>query len=148
MAAIVMAVLVALPAVHALPPAHALRATSAAATGVTLKVYKNLGLLGAPASTSVLTTPEFEHSASEPFSAEMVGTLDFPATGGVFRFDCNWTVATMGYVWVDGHMVCQDAHTYKPGAGTARMGPCRCSSSAPGTARAHPRRHRRPRARA
>ena len=118
MAAIVMAALVALPAVHALPPAHALPATSAAATGVTLKVYKNLGLLGAPASTSVLTTPEFEHSASEPFSAEMVGTLDFPATGGVFRFDCNWTVATMGYVWVDGHMVCQDAHTYKPGAGT------------------------------
>eukprot|EP01051_Picozoa_sp_SAG22_P013178 SAG22_NODE_1450_length_4395_cov_19.169926_1_plen_72_part_00 len=41
----------------------------------------------------------------------MVGTIDFPAGGGVFRFDCNWTVATMGYVWVDGHMVCQDAHT-------------------------------------
>ena len=101
-----------LPAVHALP------ATAAAAAGVTLKIYKNLGLLGAPASTSVLATPEFEHSASEPFSAEMVGTLDFPAGGGVFRFDCNWTVATMGYVWVDGHMVCQDAHTYKPGAGT------------------------------
>lgn len=113
MAAIVMATLVALAAAHALP------ATSAArATGVTLKIYKNLGLFGAPASTSVLTTPEFEHSASEPFSAEMVGTLDFPAGGGVFRFDCNWTVATMGYVWVDGHMVCQDAHTYKPGAGT------------------------------
>ena len=107
MAAIVMALL---PAARALP--------SAAAAGVTLNIYENLGLSGKPVSTSVLASPEFQHSASTPFSAEMVGTLDFPADGGVFRFDCNWTIATMGYVWVDGHMVCQDAHTYKPGAGT------------------------------
>lgn len=86
--------------------------------GMTVKVYKNLGLYGTPASTTVVSAPEFEHDASEPFSAEMVGTLQFPAAGGVFRFDCNWTGATMGYVWVDGHMVCQDAYTYKPGAGS------------------------------
>jgi hypothetical protein len=30
---------------------------------------------------------------------------------------CSWTGSTMGYVWVDGHMVCQDFKTYKPGAG-------------------------------
>jgi hypothetical protein len=87
-------------------------------TGVTLKLYDNLGLSGAPSASSVLPTAAFEHNAERPFSAEMVGTLAFPATGGVFRFDCNWTHVTMGYVWVDGHMVCQDPFTYKPGAGT------------------------------
>ena len=55
---------------------------------------------------------------AEPFSAELVGSIAFPVHGGVYHFDCNWTEATMGYVWVDGHMICQDAHTYKPGAGT------------------------------
>ena len=90
----------------------------APAAGLTLKIYENLGLFGTPAATSVISAPEFEHDGSAPFSAEMVGTLQFPKDGGVFRFDCNWTDATMGYVWVDGHMVCQDAHTYKPGAGS------------------------------
>ena len=42
----------------------------------------------------------------------------FPNPGGVYHFDCNWTKATMGFVWVDGHMVCQDDYTYKPQAGS------------------------------
>ena len=104
---------------HVLAPALLLMLPAAAAqeAGLTLKIYKNLGLFGTPTATSIISAPEFEHDGSEPFSAEMVGTLQFPADGGVFRFDCNWTDATMGYVWVDGHMVCQDAYTYRPGVG-------------------------------
>jgi hypothetical protein len=89
-----------------------------AADGVTLKVYKNMALHGTPASTKVINTTSFSLPATkEPFSAEMTGTLSFPPTGGVYHFDCKWTESTLGYVWVDGHMVCQDGKSYQPDPG-------------------------------
>ena len=87
--------------------------------GITLKLYKNQGLFGPPASIFVLNSTSFALPGNTSFSAELVGTVSFPPTGGVYHFACNMTAGTMGYVWVDGHMVCQDNITYKSYGGGA-----------------------------
>jgi hypothetical protein len=85
--------------------------------GLTLKTYTNMALAGPPATTTVVGTASCSLPGGSPFSAELVGTLAFPPGGGMFHFECTWTNTTVGFVWVDGHMVCQDGHAYRPDAG-------------------------------
>lgn len=82
----------------------------AAATGITLRTYTNMALSGIPSSTQILDTTAFSVPSGSPGSAELVGTIGFPTEGAVYHFDCQWAGTTMGFVWVDGHMVCQDGH--------------------------------------
>ena len=50
--------------------------TTAALSGVTLKVYDNMGLSGVPRSTAVLDTTSFSlPSDGKPFSAELTLSL-------------------------------------------------------------------------
>ena len=87
--------------------------------GLTLKTYSNTALSGAPAATSVVTAAAcLVPTGGAPLSAELVGTIFFPASGGVFHFNCSWVGTTVGFVWVDGHMVCQDGHAYHPDSGS------------------------------
>lgn len=51
---------------------------------------------------------------SAPFSAELEGTLTFPAPGVLLKFSCSFEGTSVAFVWVDGHMVCQDQNAYTP----------------------------------
>ena len=77
--------------------------------GLTLRVWNNTGRAGEPASTSIVAGPILNLTASGPFSAELEGTIDFNASG-VYEFFCNFSLTTTAFVWVDGHMICQDNH--------------------------------------
>ena len=87
--------------------------------GLTLKVYSNTGLYGEPVSTSVqqsasVSLPGAAHGGA--WSAELTGSLTFPGgfdAGGVYSFDCDFFNTTLGFVWVDGHLVCQDGNAYQ-----------------------------------
>jgi hypothetical protein len=39
------------------------------------------------------------------------GTIQFGASG-VYQFQCNFSMATTAFVWIDGHLVCQDGRAY------------------------------------
>ena len=84
--------------------------------GLTLRTYGNTALAGTPTSTSVATSATVA-LAGAPSSGELSGMLTFPATG-VYEFNCNFTGTTTGWVWVDGHQVCNDGNVYKLGAGS------------------------------
>ena len=57
--------------------------------------------------TTLLSNPEFTVDNSEPFSAELSGSIVFDSPG-IYEFMCNFTRTTTVFVWVDGHMVCVD----------------------------------------
>lgn len=86
--------------------------------GVTLKTYQNMALAGPAITTTVLATTACSLPGGKPLSAELAGTIAFPADGGVYHFDCRWENTTIGFVWVDGHLVCQDGNAYRPPVGT------------------------------
>eukprot|EP00750_Incisomonas_marina_P011382 INCI16371.1.p1 GENE.INCI16371.1~~INCI16371.1.p1 ORF type:complete len:914 (-),score=108.51 INCI16371.1:2333-5074(-) len=90
----------------------------AAENGLTLKVYDNMALFGQPVLTEVvdaasIVLPGSQHNGA--WSAELLGTVDFPGgfvDGGLYEFNCNFFNTTLGFVWVDGHLVCQDGNAY------------------------------------
>jgi Trehalase len=106
--------------------------------GITFKYYDNMGLAGTPSFTTILNTTSFsipltlllrltpEHKTTTttttptkqatPFSAELYGSLVVPPQGATYQFFCSWLGSSMGFVWVDGHMVCQDGNTYQTNA--------------------------------
>lgn len=92
-----------------------------AENGLTLKVYDNMALFGQPISTEVvdaasIVLPGSQHNGA--WSAELLGTVDFPggfADGGLYEFNCNFFNTTLGFVWIDGHLVCQDGNAYTNG---------------------------------
>eukprot|EP01045_Picozoa_sp_COSAG04_P000646 COSAG04_NODE_17_length_40288_cov_9.152728_2_plen_784_part_00 len=93
------------------------RLTSVAGeAGVRLRVYANSGLAGPPAEERLLPTASFALPASAhggTFSAELSGSLLLPAaSGGLFNFSCAFVNSTLGFVWVDGHLVCADGNAY------------------------------------
>ena len=79
----------------------------AADHGLTLSLFNNTALAGRPASTSVVPTPNYTHvSGDAPFSALMTGTLSVQR-GFTYNFTCDFGGAVLGYVHIDGHLVCQ-----------------------------------------
>jgi hypothetical protein len=92
-------------------------ASSAATSGLTLNVYDNTALAGVPVSTSVVDGASLSLPGSKydgAWSAELVGSITFPSgSGGTYEFDCSFANTTMAFVWVDGHLVCQDGNAYQ-----------------------------------
>lgn len=82
-----------------------------------LHVYNNTGLAGPALRSSVVRGAVIEVTADGPGSAELVGTIAFPAAGR-FGFDCGFTAAAAAFVWIDGHMVCQGGGVYAPAPGS------------------------------
>jgi hypothetical protein len=86
--------------------------------GLTLNVYSNTGLFGPPSSTSVVNGVSFALPGSAhggSWSAELIGSIAFPGgfdAGGLFQFSCDFFNTTLGFAWVDGHLVCQDGNAY------------------------------------
>jgi hypothetical protein len=77
-----------------------------------------MALAGQPATTTIVDTTACSLPGAAPLSAELVGTIAFPQAGGLFHFNCAWSGTTLGFVWIDGHLVCQDGHAYQPSDST------------------------------
>ena len=76
-------------------------------TGLALSVFNNTALAGQPSSTSLVPTPNYTSaSGSDPFSALITGTLSV-TRGYTYNFTCDFGGAVLGYVHIDGHLVCQ-----------------------------------------
>ena len=87
--------------------------------GVEFRVYSNTALAGTPTRTSVLPTATFRlppQLNGQGFSAELVGTVDVGHTaqtgGSWWNVTCDFEGTTLGFVWIDGHLVCHDGHAY------------------------------------
>ena len=76
-------------------------------SGLSLTVYNNTGLAGAPASARLIPDLSFTLPLSTAaLSAEAVGTLRAEA-GLVYNFSCDFGDATYAALHVDDHLVCQ-----------------------------------------
>jgi hypothetical protein len=82
-----------------------------AAAGVQLTIYNNTALTGPPLVRQTIGSASaisFSHASSAPFSAEVIGTLNFTRTAN-YTFDCDFGLphSSVAFAWVDGHQVCQ-----------------------------------------
>jgi hypothetical protein len=75
--------------------------------GLTLSLFNNTALTGSPAFSGLVPTPNYTHAAGgAPFSALISGTLQVER-GYTYAFECDFGDAVLGYVHIDGHLVCQ-----------------------------------------
>ena len=96
----------------------------AGSSGLTLTVYDNTGRT-ANGNTKITTIPSSAFSVSAdggPFSADLSGTLTF-AEAGIYAFNCTFLLTSTAWVWVDGHLVCQDGHAYTRDTGSIHLEP-------------------------
>jgi len=97
---------------------------------VTYKLYDNAALAGEPIRTGTSEDVQLSlkresttatTNSNEPgcfLSGELVGTLQvyFTAPGKSvwYEFDCRFEKTSTGFVWIDGHLVCQDSNAFRP----------------------------------
>ena len=87
----------------------------ATTTGLTVTTYANSGL--APPALASFNQPDTGNITFPPaaLSAIVSGTLTFPSLG-LWSFDCDFVGTNVAFLWVDGHLVCQDGNTYQVAA--------------------------------
>ena len=89
--------------------------TTGAAAGLTLQVFDNTALAGPAVVTKTLSAAAFSLPASSyggAFSASLHGTIELHGAGSWWNFSCDFGNTTVGFVWIDGHLVCQDGKAY------------------------------------
>ena len=94
-------------------------ASTTPATGLTYAVFNNTALAGVPKQNSTTPTPSAQHDACAPFSATLTGMLAVER-GFLYNFSCSFGGAALGYLHIDGHLVCQMGTNYDhPPAGAS-----------------------------
>jgi hypothetical protein len=92
------------------------------APGFTFKVYDNAVLAGAPSLSGISPSAELSlqrtsETSSGPascyLSGELYGSISIPQDGH-YRFECQFSNTSTGFVWLDGHLVCRDENAYAP----------------------------------
>ena len=73
--------------------------------GLTLTSFDNTAFSGAGVS-SLVAEPFAAHNGRQPFSARLTGILAVER-GYLYNFSCSFGEAVLGYVHIDGHLVCQ-----------------------------------------
>ena len=91
-----------------------LASAGAADGGVTLSVWNNSAWTGLPHLSEVRPGLAFQGDLPTGSTLEMVGTLELPAGSTEYNFSCSFANTTMGFLWIDDHLVCQDGNVYKP----------------------------------
>ena len=114
-------------------------------SGLTFKLYDNAALAGTPSKSGITSFAhislakhhgdtstsssssdgEDNYKASCYLSGELSGSIDVEAAnqgGGIYQFDCQFFTTSTGFVWIDGHLVCQDWNTYRPTHARATQG--------------------------
>lgn len=79
--------------------------TLAAQASLTLNIYGNTALSGSPTSSRTIEALNFSNSGASPFSAEILGTMT--VAEGEYGFECDFGHATIAFLLVDDHLVCQ-----------------------------------------
>ncbi len=82
--------------------------------GVMLSVWNNSAWAGAPYISEIRPGLAFDGDIPTGSTLEMVGTLKLPAGSAEYNFSCSFGNTTMGFLWIDDHLVCQDGNVYKP----------------------------------
>jgi len=85
-----------------------------------LASWDNSGHHGKPTSTTYLPSlSAIELSHPKALSHVISGTLTFPsASANGYEFNCEFWQTRLAFVWVDGHLVCQDNNAYQPDVNT------------------------------
>lgn len=77
-----------------------------AESGLVLRVFNNTALAGTPLTSTIIRTPAFTFDQDDgPFSASMSGSFSV-ARGYLYGFNCSFGAAVLGYLHIDGHLVC------------------------------------------
>ena len=88
----------------------------AQANPVSIALFNNSALFGPP--LTLLTVPSLDFAFPSPlpsFSAEVVTQLTFPRAPSFYVFACSLDPrVSVGFVWVDDHLVCQSKGPYDP----------------------------------
>ena len=90
--------------------------------GLTFRIYDNAALHGSPIQSGVIPSAKISlqsndnhRSSSIALSGELLGTINFPqGQPTYYHFDCHFSHTSTGWVWVDGHLVCDDGHVFHP----------------------------------
>lgn len=88
---------------------------------LTFKLYDNAALAGTPALQGQTLAAELSLEEQDPegneapchLSGELLGTVAFAKPGGVYQFNCTFSHTSTGFVWIDGHLVCNDGNAYR-----------------------------------
>jgi len=83
------------------------------ATGLTLFSFDNSGMANNPTTTEVVTSLD-SVTLKNALSGIISGNIEFPNAGHVYEFQCNFENTSLAFVWVDGHLICQDNNAYVP----------------------------------
>ncbi|CAB9497409.1 Trehalase [Seminavis robusta] len=96
-------------------------------SGLSFKLYDNAALAFSPAVSGITQTANLSlaaHSYSTEtgcfLSGELSGTALFggstaaaTTTTAVYKFSCDFTHTSSGFVWIDGHLVCSDGNSFR-----------------------------------
>lgn len=88
---------------------------------LTFKLYDNAALAGTPALQGQTLAAELSLEEQDPegneapchLSGELLGTVAFAKPSGVYQFNCTFSDTSTGFVWIDGHLVCNDGNAYR-----------------------------------
>lgn len=84
--------------------------------GLTIRTFPNSALSLPSYSTSVANTttsisiPDIS-TTQQTLSSIVSGTITFPSLG-LYSFQCQILHTSMRFMWIDGHLLCQDGHVY------------------------------------
>jgi hypothetical protein len=97
--------------------------------GLTYHLYENAALAGTPSASGITSSAQLSLAKKLQdacfLSGELVGTIEFPTMmttssddnvrkdESVYAFDCRFSHTSTGWVWIDGHLVCQDGNPYQ-----------------------------------
>ena len=82
------------------------------ASGLKVEHFSNSAMFGEPSMVNTVLTTERVLVPETTVSAIVSGTITFPAVG-TWQFVCSFESTSVGFVWLDGHLVCQDGNVYK-----------------------------------
>ena len=82
---------------------------------LTSRIYDNTAQWGTPVEERLVEQMEwksFDNTTTGPCSGELIGSLTFVDSSTWLQFNCTFQSTLTAWVWLDGHLVCQDGHTY------------------------------------
>ena len=74
--------------------------------GLALTVFNSTAVAGTILRSETVALPNVTHDSRRPFSATLTGTISVERDY-LYNFSCFFGDAVLGYVHIDGHLVCQ-----------------------------------------
>ena len=88
--------------------------TSHISSSLTITTFNN-SAISLPSSSTFITnaTSNFQipNTNSQTLSSIITGSITFPSLAS-YTFQCKFAHTSMGFFWIDGHLLCQDGNVY------------------------------------